>query len=82
MSMRIFPSTGKPYGIRRVCSAWGRKRSSFYAKRCPRSCPCEPTGGRKKRGPQMEISDEELLTLIVRIWLPHHSPARATARCG
>jgi len=25
------PTSGQPYGIRRVCQAWGVPRSSFYA---------------------------------------------------
>jgi len=66
MSEAISPSTGKRYGVARTCAAWGRKRSSFYAKTCPRSCRNEekPTQGRKKPGPKTEVSDFELLALI------------------
>jgi len=29
------PTSGQPYGIRRVCQAWGVPRSSFYAAQAP-----------------------------------------------
>lgn len=66
MSTRTSPSTGKPYGVRRTCAAWGIPRSSFYSKTCPRpSCgDDEPEPPKKKPGPKTEIPDDELLTLI------------------
>ena len=63
MSDRQSPSTGKPYGVKAVCSTLDVPRSSFYErKRRKRS------KGRKhkKRGPVPAVSDEKLLALIKR----------------
>ena len=66
MSARMSPTTGKPYGVRRTCAAWGIPRSSFYVRICPSPCSSEggPTPEREKTGPKTEFSDDELLTLI------------------
>jgi transposase InsO family protein len=66
MSEAISPSTGKPYGVVRICAAWGIPRSSFYARTCPspRLSEGDPTPERKKPGPKTEVSDSELLALI------------------
>jgi transposase InsO family protein len=66
MSVRTSPSTGKPYGVRRTCAAWGIPRSSFYARTCPGSCPDNetPVQPKGKTGPKTDISDSELLSLI------------------
>jgi len=65
MSARTSPSTGRPYGVRRTCAAWGRKRSSFCARTCPGpDSPDDPTPERTKPGPKTELSDAELLSLI------------------
>lgn len=66
MSVRTSPSTGKPYGVRRTCAAWGIPRSSFYARTCPSpySSEGDSTPERKKTGPKTELSDSELLSLI------------------
>ena len=56
-------STGRAYGVERVCRVWELPRSSFYA---------ELTKGRGsvretpavRRGPKPEVSDEKLLALI------------------
>lgn len=63
MSRTISPSTGKPYGVVRVCAAWGVARSSFYSAQRPDS-GADDDPPRGKRGPKTKISDEELLTLI------------------
>lgn len=63
MSRTISPFTGKPYGVARVCAAWGVARSSFYLSQRPDpGTDDDPPKG--KRGPRTEISDEELLSLI------------------
>ena len=66
MSARTSPSTGKPYGVRRTCAAWGIPRSSFYSKTCPRpSCGDDETESPKKKpGPEPKVSDSELSSLI------------------
>lgn len=60
MSAAISCSTGKTYGITRVCSAWGVARSSHYARKARRMLPALPS----KRGPRPLLSDKELLVLI------------------
>ena len=64
MSRTVLPSTGKVYGVERVCSAWGVPRSSFYHEHNSRPRADEETLARPKRGPRPKISDEELLALI------------------
>lgn len=64
MSRSVSPSTGKVYGVERVCSAWGVPRSSFYHKLNASPQANEDTPPKKKRGPKTKITDEELLVLI------------------
>ena len=49
-------ATGRPYGVRRVCTAWGLARSTFYA--------APPGSAPARRGPAPAVSDEELYALI------------------
>jgi len=49
-------ATGRPYGVRRVCAAWGVARSTFYA------APFEAEPAR--RGPAPAVCDEALYALI------------------
>jgi transposase InsO family protein len=60
MSATISATTGKLYGIQRVCHAWEEARSSFYGRK---ERLANPTVTRK-RGPKTLLSDDELLTLI------------------
>ncbi|MNL18339.1 hypothetical protein D3C87_1394820 [compost metagenome] len=55
------PSTGKPYGIERVCAAWGQSRSSYYAARSLKQDSDAQPG---KRRPKTALLDEEVLALI------------------
>jgi len=55
------PCTGKPYGVERVCAAWGQPRSSYYAARVLKQKPDVRPG---KRGPRTPLADEEVLALI------------------
>ena len=64
MSVSASPSTGKVYGVERVCSAWGVPRSSFYNQHNSKSQADEELPPKKKRGPKPKISDERLLELI------------------
>lgn len=57
MSQTISPSTGKPYGLERVCFAWEVSRSTFYSRQ-------KKSGQKKKTGPRPMTSDAELLSLI------------------
>lgn len=54
--MAISVATGRPYGVRRVCSAWGLARSTFYA--------APPAAEAARRGPAPAVADEELYALI------------------
>ena len=60
MSAAISCSTGKTFGVARVCSAWGVARSSHYARKARRMHLDLPS----KRGPRPLLSDKELLVLI------------------
>lgn len=58
MSRTISPSTGRPYGLKRVCQAWQVARSSFYAKvKTPNKPP-------DKRGPKPSLAEEAVLSMI------------------
>ncbi len=60
MSARISPTTGRAYGVERVCRVWGVPRSSFYAKRGRAEGPSSA----RRRGPVPKVSDEELLVKV------------------
>lgn len=60
MSATISLSTGKTYGVARVCSAWGVARSSHYARKVRRIHSTSPS----KRGLRPLLNDKELLTRI------------------
>lgn len=60
MSATISATTGKLYGIQRVCNAWEEPRSSFYGRKERLAKPLVT----RKRGPKTLLSDDELLTLI------------------
>lgn len=56
MSAAISVTTGRPYGVRRVCSAWGVARSTYYA---------APIGiGPARWGPAPVVCYEELFAMI------------------
>ena len=61
MSESRSPSTGKRYGIQRVCSVLGLSRSSFYARRQRAAVPSSQQG---RRGPKPFWSDETVLEWI------------------
>jgi putative transposase len=60
MSQAISPSSKRPFGLARVCRAWGVSRASLYRRRMAEN-PLRVVG---KRGPKTQVSDEELLALI------------------
>ena len=60
MSVTISATTGKPYGIQRVCDVWEIPRSSFYTHKARQLESPVP----QKRGPKPPVTDTELLALI------------------
>lgn len=61
MSESLSPSTGRPYGVERVCRVWRVARSSFYARKQRES---RSRAVLKRRGPKPSVSDERLLQFI------------------
>lgn len=63
MSREASPTTGKPYGVERVCKTCQYPRSTLYARQQRAATPERPHA---KRGPKPACTDEELLGLIRR----------------
>jgi transposase InsO family protein len=63
MSGLTSPDTGKAYGTKRTCRAFGVSRSSYYAW-SKRKDPGRPLVPAQKRGPKTTLTDDELLTLV------------------
>ena len=64
MAKATSAGSGQPYGIRRVCQAWGVPRSSFYAAQAPAPESAIPTTPPARRGPKPANTDEALLAAI------------------
>lgn len=63
MSAMTSATTGRPYGLQRVCQAWERSRSALYARRAQARRRAQ--GERPApRGPKPTLSDEALLVAI------------------
>ena len=64
MSRATSATTGRRYGLKRVCGTWERSRSALYARRaCLRSAESgvmRPA----RRGPTPALSDAQLLAAI------------------
>lgn len=63
MSGLTSPDTGRTYGIKRTCRAFGVSRSSYYAWSKGKD-PGRPSIPAQKRGPKTTLTDDELLLLI------------------
>lgn len=61
MSATVSASSGRIYGLERVCRVWELARSTVYARRARAAAPASPA---KRRGPTPVVSDVELLVLI------------------
>ena len=46
------PTTGRRYGVARVCQIWDQPRSSFYAARQPQVGAVAPASASARRGPK------------------------------
>ena len=66
MAKATSPTTGQPYGIKRVCQVWDVPRSSFYAAQASTSDTAVPAPPPARRGPKPAITDEALLAAIRR----------------
>lgn len=60
MSATTSSTTGRLYGVKRVCNAWEAPRSSFYERKARSAEPAV----RRKRGPKTTLDDGGLLELI------------------
>jgi putative transposase len=64
MAEAISPTTGRRYGVVRVCRAWEVARSSFYAARRPEAEAATAAVVSARRGPKPAVSDPALLAAI------------------
>jgi len=64
MAEATSPTTGRRYGVARVCQIWDQPRSSFYAARRPQAGAVAPASASARRGPKPSVSDEALLAAI------------------
>ena len=63
MSRATSATTGRRYGLKRVCRTWERSRSALYARRARFERPAR--GARPaRRGPTPALSDAQLLAAI------------------
>src|SRR5271170_5404624 len=64
MAEATSPTTGRRYGVARVCQIWDQPRSSFYAAcaaRQPQAGAVTPASPSARRGPKPSVGDEALL---------------------
>ena len=67
LSRSASPSTGKLYGLRRVCRIFGLARSTAYYLRAREAVPPEQRPSPKKRGPVGAATDSDLVGHIRRV---------------
>ena len=63
MSRATSATTGRRYGLKRVCRTWERSRSALYARRARLQCR-KRGDGPARRGPPPALSDAQLLAAI------------------
>jgi transposase InsO family protein len=61
MGQMVSASTGRPYGIQRVCQLWDQPRSTYYARQTRAQ---RASGPPARRGPKPAMADDHLLALI------------------
>ena len=65
MSAETSSTTGRVYGVKRVCRVLGFPRSTFYLHQDrEKRKKAGTTSRKKKRGPKPRVSDEKLLGLV------------------
>jgi putative transposase len=64
MAAATSPTTGRRYGVARVCQVWDASRSSFYAARQRKADTAAPPAPARRRGPKPVVSDDALLAAI------------------
>ena len=64
MSRATSATTGRSYGLKRVCRMWDRSRSAFYARRARLQCRWSGVMRPGRRGPTPALSDAQLLAAI------------------
>ena len=67
LSRSASPSTGRPYGMQRVCRIFGLARSTAYYLKAREAIPPEERPAAKKRGPVGAGTDDELVGHIRRM---------------
>jgi putative transposase len=67
LSRSASPSTGKPYGMQRVCRIFGLARSTAYYLKAREAVPPEQRPVPRKRGPVGAATDDELVGHIRRV---------------
>jgi transposase InsO family protein len=67
VSQTVSPSTGRPYGIRRVATVWHVPRSTVYDHRRRRAADVEPPATRPRPGPQGPCDDATLVGHIRQV---------------
>ena len=63
MSATTSATTGRRYGLERVCRTWERSRSALYSRRARAQCR-KRGAGPARRGPTPALSDAQLLAAI------------------
>jgi transposase InsO family protein len=64
MAEAISPTSGRRYGVARICRVWEVPRSSFYAARKAGADGAGAEASPARRGPKPAISDQDLLAAI------------------
>ena len=67
MSTATSTSTGKPYGLQRVCRLWRMARSTVYDQRRREAISSDQRPAPRKRGPVGACTDEQLVEHIRRV---------------
>ena len=79
MSRATSATTGRRYGLKRVCRTWERSRSALYARRARLQCR-KRGDGPARRGPPPRCRMRSFWRPFALTWPAHRSRARAIAR--